>query len=254
MSPEERFVIGILGMPDNEATQRLVASLTRESGLRIDFVVYWQPSSRYQWRRFVRKLRRDGPAAALGRIVFAVRARLGSRAERTGESVAHRVHYVPSHNSPECERVLRDEGVDVLVLSTDAIIRSRILAIPRVATLNAHPGWIPRHRGVGSNLRHLERGEWPAVSVHAVDEGVDTGPLIVRERVEVDASRGLDEVEEHVERRRRHLLGAVIKEAQNGGFRYIDTFCEPSNLVRAMSARQRRQLDELLRSGRLMLS
>ena len=249
-------MIGVLGMPDNEATARLLESLVREAGLDLDFVVYWKPSARQQWRRLVRKVRREGIGAALERILFAVRAL--TRSARAGTSArgahARREHYVSDHNSPECEHVLREEGVDVLILSTDAIIGSRILAVPRLVTLNAHPGWIPAYRGVGSNLVQMQRGEWPAVSVHAVDEGIDTGRLIVRERVHVDAMRGLQAIEERVERRRRELLSRVVEQVERGPLEYIDTFSEPSNLCRGLSYRQRTRLDERLRSGELTLS
>src|SRR3954466_11642437 len=176
------LVIGVLGMPDSEATASLLTLLTGEAGLRIDVVVYWKPSARQQWRRLVRKVKRDGIGAAAQRIVSALRAMSGPEAPRTrgGTDRKYREHYVPSHNSGECELVLREARVDVLILSTDAIISSRILPVPRLVTLNAHPGWIPRHRGLGSNLFHIQRGEWPAVSIHAVDEGIDTGQPIAR--------------------------------------------------------------------------
>jgi folate-dependent phosphoribosylglycinamide formyltransferase PurN len=250
------LVIGVLGMPDNEATEMLLGSLGREAGLEVDFVVYWTPSARQQWDRLVRKVRRDGIGAALQRIVFAARAtrRSAGPGASGGRARARREHYVPHHNSPECEQVLREEGVDVLILSTDAIIGSRILAVPRLVTLNAHPGWLPAYRGLGSNLIQMQRGELPAVSVHAVDEGIDTGPLIVRERVRVDARLGLEAIEQRVEQRRRELLGRVVEQVERGALRYIDTFSEPSNLCRGVSYRQRRRLDRRLRSGELTLS
>jgi folate-dependent phosphoribosylglycinamide formyltransferase PurN len=250
------LVIGVLGMPDNEATARLLTSLTRDAGLHVQFVVYWRPSTRQQWRRLVRKVKRDGIGAAVERIVYAVRAtgRPAGAGATGAEGRSWREHFVLGHSSRECERVLREEGVEVLILSTDAIISQRILAVPRLVTLNAHPGWLPRDRGLGSNLVQMQRGEWPAVSVHAVDEGIDTGPVIVRERVQVDPRRGLNDIEERVEERRRELLGTVVKEIQDGGVRYIDTFCEPSNLARGVSFRDRGRLDRLLRSGRLTLS
>jgi folate-dependent phosphoribosylglycinamide formyltransferase PurN len=255
--PEEhppKLVIGVLGMPDNEATAGLIGSLTREERIPIDFVIYWKPSIQQQWRRLVRKLKRDGIAAGLQRIFYAMRATSRFAADRATGDRRYREYYVGGHNSRECETLLSKEKVDVLILSTDAIISPRILAVPRLLTLNAHPGWIPRHRGVGSNLVQMEQGEWPAVSVHAVDEGIDTGPLIVRERVRVDTRRGLSEIETQVDERRIQLLGRVIREIQSGDVRYTDTFREPSNLVRGVSPRRRRRLDRSLRSGGLTLS
>jgi folate-dependent phosphoribosylglycinamide formyltransferase PurN len=166
----------------------------------------------------------------------------------------YREYYTRDHNSPECRRVLEEEGVDVLVLSTDAIISHRILRIPRVVTLNVHPGWIPQYRGLGSNMFQMEQGKLPAVSVHAVDEGIDTGPLIVREWVRVDPRIGLTRIEDEVDKRGHQLLAEVIRQAEKGAVRYTDTFDEPSGMTRGMSARKRKRLDARLREGSLALS
>jgi folate-dependent phosphoribosylglycinamide formyltransferase PurN len=253
-----RVVVGVLGMPDNEATARLLAHLSGDPACHIDFVVYWHPSPRDQLRRLVRKVRAEGVLPAAQRVRYALRRAprrsVGAREPERGDAPPWREHHVPSHNSPECRRVLEQEGVDVLVLSTDSIIGSGILSVPRVMTVNAHPGWIPRYRGLGSNLFQMEHGHLPAVSVHAVDEGIDTGPLIVREKVPVDPTAGLADIEEAVERRRLELLADVLGRAERGELRYVDTFCEPSNMTRGMPSRRRRRLDARLRSGQLELS
>jgi hypothetical protein len=169
-----RLVVGVLGMPDNEATVRLLDHLDRDA--HVDFVVYWRPAPRDQWRRLVRKVRADGVGPALQRVAYAL---LRSRGRGDDAAVRARPPWreyaVPGHNSPQCRAALVREGVDVLVLSTDAIIGSRILEVPRVMTLTGHPGWIPQYRGLGANLFQMEAGRLPAVSVHAVNEGIDTG-------------------------------------------------------------------------------
>jgi hypothetical protein len=251
---EGRLVVGVLGMPDNEATVRLLDHLAREA--HVDFVVYWQPGPRDQWRRLVRKVRADGIGAALQRVVYAL---VGSRRRGRGGAAVRgrppwREYAVPGHNSAACREALVREGVDVLVLSTDAIIGSSILEVPRVMTLNGHPGWIPQYRGLGANLFQMEAGRLPAVSVHAVNEGIDTGPLLVRETVAVDPAGGLPGIEQAVERRRLELLAETIRRAQRDELRFIDTFCEPSGMTRGMSRRRRNRLDARLRSGRLRLS
>lgn len=90
------LVIGVLGMPDNEATEMLLGSLVREAGLDVDFVVYWTPSARQQWRRLVRKVRRDGIGAALQRIVFAARATKRSAVPARAQGVRARVASITS--------------------------------------------------------------------------------------------------------------------------------------------------------------
>jgi len=112
-----------------------------------------------------------------------------------------------------------------------------------------------RWRALGALLRP-DAVRWAGLgALVAVGSGlILTGPLIVRERVRVDARLGLEAIEQRVEQRRRELLGRVVEQVERGALRYIDTFSEPSNLCRGVSYRQRRRLDRRLRSGELTLS
>jgi folate-dependent phosphoribosylglycinamide formyltransferase PurN len=241
--------IGVLGMPDNEETTVLVKYLTECDGIPIAFIIYWQPSSRDQLKRLSRKLKNAGLFPALQRIYYAF---LGSRRDRPCRA-SIRQYRVPSHNSPECLNVLRQEKVDILLLATDAIVSGKVLRIPRVATLNAHPGWAPLFRGVGSNLYQIETGQNPAISVHQVDEGIDTGPLILREQFPVSAHQGLKQIEVEIAEHRRRCLAKAIRMLLEGEARYLDTFLDPSNMTRGMPLRRQRKLDRWLKSGKLVL-
>jgi folate-dependent phosphoribosylglycinamide formyltransferase PurN len=241
--------IGILGMPDNEETSALLEHLAEREGIPIAFIVYWKPAPRDQLRRFLRKLKKAGLLPALQRICYAF---FGSHREHS-YLLSIRQYYVPSHNSSECLNILRREKVDILLLATDAIISGKVLQIPRVATLNAHPGWAPRFRGVGSNLYQMEAGENPAISVHQVDEGIDTGPLILREQFPVSARQGLKQIDLEIAEHRRKCLTKAIRMCFENEIQYLDTFLEPSNMTRGMPVRRQRKLDRTLKSGKLVL-
>jgi folate-dependent phosphoribosylglycinamide formyltransferase PurN len=246
---ERNPCIGILAMPDNEETVDLLEHLTEREGINIDFIVYWKPSLRDQVKRLSRKLKNAGLFPALQRICYAF---FRSRSERPCRA-SIREYYVPSHNSRACMTILREEKVDILLLATDAIIAGKILQIPKLATLNAHPGWAPRFRGVGSNLYQMESGEYPAISVHQVDEGIDTGPLILREQFQVWAQKGLKQIHLEIAEHRRRCLAKAIRMLLRGEVQYLDTFLEPSNMTRGMALRRQRKLNGMLKSGQLVL-
>jgi folate-dependent phosphoribosylglycinamide formyltransferase PurN len=246
---QKTLCIGLLGMPDNSETAVLVEHLTEREGIKIDFIVYWKPSPRDQLKRLVRKLRYAGLFPALQRIYYAL---FRSRPEAPCRAPI-RHYYVPSHNSPTCLKILQQEKVDILLLATDAIITGKILQIPKLATLNAHPGWLPHFRGVGSNLYQMEQGEYPAISVHQVDEGIDTGRLILREQFPVSAQKGLKQIEIEIAEHRRRCLTTAIRMLLEGQFRYVDTFLDPSNMTRGMTLRRQKKLDRMLKSGKLVL-
>ena len=54
---------------------------------------------------------------------------------------------VANHNDEECQSLLKEFSLDVIVLGDTRIIRSPMLAIPRIGIINVHPGYLPDVRG-----------------------------------------------------------------------------------------------------------
>ena len=147
-----------------------------------------------------------------------------------------------SHNGPECIEILKQEQVDLLLLATDSIIKSSILKIPRLGTLNAHPGWNPRFRGLAGVLYQIERGFKPAVTLHFADEGIDTGPVIMRREFDMDPRRGLEGLEESLQQNQRDILVEAVKMFHSGPAPRLDTFAEPSNMTRGMPLKRQTRI------------
>lgn len=94
------------------------------------------------------------------------------------------IYRVDNINSDESISLLRKIGKpDLLILGGAPIIRQQVLDIPTIGTLNAHPGYLPLFRGVDV-IRWTIIDEGPlAVTLHFVDPGVDTGPILLREPI-----------------------------------------------------------------------
>ena len=100
-------------------------------------------------------------------------------------SYSDRVYIVDDFNGQECEQLLREIGPDVIVLGGSRIIRNNIIDIPKVGILNAHPGLLPEYRGVDVIPWAIYHGDPVGVTIHFVDEGVDTGGIVARKVVDV---------------------------------------------------------------------
>lgn len=141
-------------------------------------------------------------------------ARALARAERAG---------VPAEAFPLAgysDRVERDaamaswlaaRGVDLVVcagymhLLTEAFLERFPQRI-----VNVHPSLLPRFPGAGAIEAALEAGvETTGVSVHVVDAGLDTGPVLRQEAVPVEPRETLVERIHAVEHR---LLPEVVRE------------------------------------------
>lgn len=67
----------------------------------------------------------------------------------------------------------------VFSVLTPHIFRRPHLDRSRLGIINLHPAPLPQYRGCNSYSHALLNGEsWYAVSLHYVDEGIDTGPII----------------------------------------------------------------------------
>lgn len=86
-------------------------------------------------------------------------------------------------NGQVCQRVLERQQVDLMILGGAPIVRAHILKVPRIGTLNAHQGALPKFRGMSVIEWALLEGERPTISVHFVDPGVDTGDIVAMQPI-----------------------------------------------------------------------
>jgi methionyl-tRNA formyltransferase len=99
------------------------------------------------------------------------------------------VRRVPSHNDARALALLEELQPDVIAVYGTAIIRPPVIRTARKAILNMHTGISPRYRGTDTVFwpLHNQEPEWVGVTVHQLDEGIDSGPIIHIGRPEIDA-------------------------------------------------------------------
>ena len=90
---------------------------------------------------------------------------------------------------PAVQEALRALGADVaLSLLFDYILRPGILEIFPLGIVNLHPSYLPYNRGQYPNVWSIVEGTPAGVTLHYVDEGIDTGDIIAQREVPVLAS------------------------------------------------------------------
>lgn len=96
-------------------------------------------------------------------------------------------------NSPAMLARMREFAPDLLISARFSyIFRAQALSIPRLGVLNIHPGELPRYAGLFAPMRMLMEGhDELASTLHWIDEGIDTGPIIAIHRQQIDRKRGL---------------------------------------------------------------
>jgi hypothetical protein len=173
--------------------------------------------------RLRQKLRSDDAAAVVRSLLAKARPGTGSAASRPTETTVTvlpeqlcqerriPVWRVSSVNSPEALRIVASLGVDLAVNLGAGILRKRLLDLPKYGTLNAHMGLLPFYRG-------MNVAEWAALNkdpvgctVHYIDPGIDTGPIIATRSVDATRASSIRELRETVDRAQIRLLCEVLE-------------------------------------------
>ncbi|MDN3515533.1 MAG: hypothetical protein NG747_14185 [Candidatus Brocadia sp.] len=90
-------------------------------------------------------------------------------------------------NSNTFEQTLKSLKPDLGVsISFAQIFKSNIIRIPKKGIINIHASLLPKYRGLMPNFWVLLNGEKETgITIHYIDEGIDTGRVILQERIAI---------------------------------------------------------------------
>ena len=113
---------------------------------------------------------------------------------------------------------LKSHGVELVVLAGYLkILTSKFIEEYRNRIINIHPSLIPSFCGKGyyGIKVHEEAVKYgvklSGATVHFVDEGADTGPIIIQEAVEVDCDHTADSLQQRVLKIEHKILPLAVK-------------------------------------------
>jgi hypothetical protein len=130
---------------------------------------------------------------------FAERARqeevyFGANAEFVEPSEGCAVlHIEPGRlNTPDTLRFLESAGVEAVVVYGTNMIREPLVARWPGRMINMHLGLSPYYRGTATNFYPLlnEEPEYVGATIHLIDPGIDSGPIVRHRRPEIVADDG----------------------------------------------------------------
>lgn len=127
-----------------------------------------------------------------------------------------RVHEPPSLR--EFARALQSDAFDLFVLASyGRILPGTLLELPSLGALNVHPSLLPKFRGATPIQTALLNGERETgVSIMLMDAGLDTGDLVLQERVAIAPGETYGELHDRLAMLGAELLGDAIDLAQGG--------------------------------------
>ncbi|HWA54171.1 MAG TPA: phosphoribosylglycinamide formyltransferase [Solirubrobacterales bacterium] len=108
---------------------------------------------------------------------------------------------------------IEERGADLIVLAGYMQLLSEPFVLRfRHRIVNVHPALLPDFPGLDAIGQALDAGaSVTGVTVHFVDEGVDTGPVIVQREVQVPAGRDRAELERSIHATEHRLYPEAIR-------------------------------------------
>jgi methionyl-tRNA formyltransferase len=113
---------------------------------------------------------------------------------------------------------------DLLAVCGTTVIRAEVFMLAPRGAVNMHTGITPEFRSADPifwALYHNEP-EMVGVTIHFVDKGIDTGPIIYQERVPVYAGDSLATISNRCIRRGAELFSQAIAAIEDGSVRTVD--------------------------------
>jgi phosphoribosylglycinamide formyltransferase-1 len=116
---------------------------------------------------------------------------------------------------------LRERGVELVVLAGYMqLVGEPFLAAFPDRVVNVHPALLPAFPGLGAVQQALDHGvKVFGVTVHFVDAGVDTGPIIFQRAIELPEAAGADAVLEALHPIEHDLLVDAVRLIARGAVR-----------------------------------
>lgn len=168
-----------------------------------------------------------GWPVAVGQLAFGVVQRMFANGEVRCREIWSRnglnphpnpdivVHDVPSANSKDCHDLLAKINPDVVAVYGTRILTKDTLEAVEAPFINYHAGINPKYRGQHPGYWALASGDpdHAGITIHLVDQGVDTGSVLYQTRVEFTDA---DSIATYQHLQAAHALPLFARALQDG--------------------------------------
>lgn len=110
----------------------------------------------------------------------------------------------------------------IVVVAYGQILPAAVLEIPTRGCINVHASLLPRYRGAAPIAWAIMQGEQETgVTTMLMDEGMDTGDILLQQRVSIPPQATAGEVEKCLAEEGAQLLLSTLEQWEKGGLRPV---------------------------------
>ncbi len=116
--------------------------------------------------------------------------------------------------------ILKENEIEGIILAGYLrIIGKTLLEAYPQRIVNLHPSLLPKYKGLHGIKDAFEAEETvTGVTVHLIDEGLDSGPILAQEKVQITKDDTLKSLEEKIHQTEHQLYPKVIQELLEKGW------------------------------------
>lgn len=174
--------------------------------------------------------------------------------ESTGESltalsneVKFKVYFSNDVNSAHTHNILRSEKTDIAIQAGVGIIKKQVLRIPKIGILNAHMALLPKYRGMNVLEWSLFYGDPVGMSIHFIDEGIDTGDILLQEAINIEKGDTIERLRQKADRLFTGLFIKAVKGLQEGSLKRVEQAEEDGRQYFVMHPRLKNYVENKLK-------
>ena len=123
---------------------------------------------------------------------------------------------IQNPDDPQLHEWLSEQQVDVLVILTSHILKEPLLSKTRLGILNQHTALLPSYRGLfpyfWASIDKAPQG----ITIHLVDQGIDTGAVICRESIRGKPTQSMSSFYAHADQIFPDLLVQAVSRLNQG--------------------------------------
>jgi methionyl-tRNA formyltransferase len=126
-----------------------------------------------------------------------------------------------SVNGDEVREFLIAKKPDLCAIAHfEKLIKRALLEIPPLGFINLHPSMLPDYRGMAPQHWPIINGEKEtAVTVHKIDEGTDTGDIIIQEIIKISDEDYVSDLQKKWLQIYKHIMVDAIERLTTPGFK-----------------------------------
>lgn len=153
-----------------------------------------------------------------------------------------------SINSEESLNTIQKYKPDLLIsIAANRIFKKQLIELAPKGCLNLHTALLPKYRGLFPSFWVLKNNEkQTGVSVFFVDEGIDSGPILVQKPIEIQ-NKTWAELIQHTKRIGMQAVLEAIELIYNGNFKLIENDVSKSSYYHFPS---KQDVKEFLKAGK----